>query len=115
MLNQTRSQENDAFGPFSDDAASHTASGSDPFTLSSSFTEDDAAFDSFGDFGDFQTAEEEAGELTPTAGSWTFTSGSNTSDEWSESDHESAPVKVVKTEIDPGEEGLRTAMDGTLF
>jgi len=26
----------------------------------------------FGDFGDFQAAEEHDGELTPTSGSWTF-------------------------------------------
>ncbi|KZP10869.1 SAPS-domain-containing protein [Athelia psychrophila] len=102
------SDENDAFGPFSDSAASNVT---DPFTFSSSFTEDDAAFDSFGDFGDFQSAEDQDqdGELTPTAGSWTFTSGSNTSDEWSGSDHEKD-----KSELDPGE-GLRTALDGTLF
>jgi serine/threonine-protein phosphatase 6 regulatory subunit 3 len=72
-------QDNDTFGPFSDSAA---ASGSDPFTFRSSFTEDDSAFDTFGDFGDFQSAQD--GELTPTAGSWTFTSGSSASDEWSE-------------------------------
>ena len=98
----------DAFGPFADTATSGVA---DPFTFSASFTEDDAAFDSFGDFGDFQSAEADDGELTPTAGSWTFTSGSSTSDEWSESEHEK---EKEKAEPDPGE-GLRTAMDGTLF
>ena len=71
-------QDADAFGPFSDSAA---ANETDPFTFSSSFTEDDATFDSFGDFGDFQSADD--GELTPTAGSWTLASGSSASDGWS--------------------------------
>src|SRR5712675_1271973 len=62
--------KDDGFGPFSDSAA---ASRSDPFNLSSSFS-DEVSFDSFGDFGDFQSAGD--GETTPTAGSWTFTSGS---------------------------------------
>lgn len=97
-------QDTDAFGPFSDSAAT---SGADPFTFSSSFTEDDAAFDSFGDFGDFQGAED--GELTPTAGSWTFTSGSSASDEWSEgSGHTDDQGKS------PNDEKRRTAADGTL-
>jgi len=79
----TSEDDNDAFGPFSDSAV---ASRADPFTFSSSFVDDESAFDSFGDFGEFQSAEE--GELTPTAGSWTLTSGSSASDEWSEgSDH----------------------------
>ncbi|EGO21202.1 hypothetical protein SERLADRAFT_452336 [Serpula lacrymans var. lacrymans S7.9] len=66
--------DEDNFGPFSDSAA---ANGSDPFTFSSSFSEDmeDSSFDSFGDFGDFHSAQD--GELTPTAGSWTLTSGSD--------------------------------------
>jgi serine/threonine-protein phosphatase 6 regulatory subunit 3 len=65
--------KDDGFGPFSDSAA---ASRSDPFNASSSFTEDiqEISFDSFGDFGDFQSAGD--GETTPTAGSWTFASGS---------------------------------------
>lgn len=62
------------------------ASSADPFTFSPSFADEESAFDSFGDFGEFQSAEE--GELTPTAGSWTLTSDSSASDEWSEgSDH----------------------------
>lgn len=72
-------QDNDVFGPFTDTAA---ASGIHPFTFSSSFTEEDATFDSFGEFGDFQSAHD--GELTPTTGSWTFTSDSSASDDWSE-------------------------------
>jgi hypothetical protein len=35
--------------------------------------------DNFGDFGDFHAAQD--GELTPTADSWSFTSGSTASDE----------------------------------
>ena len=62
--------KDDSFGPFSDSAAS---SRSDPFNLSSSFSEE-VSFDSFGDFGDFHSAGD--GETTPTAESWTFTSGS---------------------------------------
>lgn len=68
----------DGFGPFSDVAA---VNGSDPFTFPSSFSDEieDSSFESFGDFGDFQTAQD--GELTPTAGSWTFTSDSSTFDD----------------------------------
>lgn len=43
---------------------------------------EDSSFESFGDFGDFQTAEE--GELTPTAGSWTFASDSSSISDFSE-------------------------------
>ncbi|KAI0306658.1 SIT4 phosphatase-associated protein-domain-containing protein [Multifurca ochricompacta] len=70
----TEDDDDDGFGPFSDSAA---ASRSDPFNLSSSFSEDiqEVSFDSFGDFGDFQSAGD--GETTPTAGSWTFASGSS--------------------------------------
>ncbi|KAI0256604.1 SIT4 phosphatase-associated protein-domain-containing protein [Lactifluus subvellereus] len=65
--------DDDGFGPFSDSAA---ASRSDPFNLSPSFSDDiqEVSFDSFGDFGDFQSGGD--GETTPTAGSWTFASGS---------------------------------------
>ncbi|TFK46656.1 SAPS-domain-containing protein [Heliocybe sulcata] len=65
--------DDDNFGPFSDSAA---ATRSDPFTFSSSFNDEmeHASFDDFGDFGDFQGAGESDGELTPTAGSWSFTS-----------------------------------------
>ncbi|KAI0672799.1 SIT4 phosphatase-associated protein-domain-containing protein [Trametes maxima] len=74
--------EDDAFGPFSDHAA---ASGSDPFNFPSTATEDfmeDSSFDSFGDFGDFQSAGagsfEAEGTLTPTGvDSWSFTSASS--------------------------------------
>ncbi|KAF9218360.1 SAPS-domain-containing protein [Gyrodon lividus] len=70
--------EDDGFGPFSDAAA---AGPSDPFTLSSSsFSSSFSSDDSF-DFGDFQAGnsdEPRDGELTPTIGSWTFTSGSET-------------------------------------
>jgi serine/threonine-protein phosphatase 6 regulatory subunit 3 len=67
----------DAFGPFAD---THAASGDDPFTFSTSFSDEmeDSSFDSssFGEFGEFQSAQD--GELTPTTGSWTF---AGTSDE----------------------------------
>ncbi|KAJ6501910.1 SIT4 phosphatase-associated protein-domain-containing protein [Mycena sanguinolenta] len=68
--------DDDGFGPFSDAAA---VDGSDPFTFSSSFSEEmeDTAFDSFADFGEFSPPQD--GELTPTAGSWTFTGGSSPS------------------------------------
>ncbi|KAJ7878983.1 SIT4 phosphatase-associated protein-domain-containing protein, partial [Mycena olivaceomarginata] len=70
-------QDDDGFGPFSDAAA---ADGSDPFTFSSSFSDEmeDTAFDSFADFGEFNSPPED-GQLTPTAGSWTFTSDSSPS------------------------------------
>ncbi|KAI0273537.1 SIT4 phosphatase-associated protein-domain-containing protein [Gloeopeniophorella convolvens] len=70
----TDDDDDDGFGPFSDSAA---ASRSDPFNLSSSFSDDiqEASFDSFGDFGEFHSAGD--GETTPTAGSWTFASGSS--------------------------------------
>ncbi|KAJ7633140.1 SIT4 phosphatase-associated protein-domain-containing protein [Roridomyces roridus] len=72
------SPDDDGFGPFSDAAS---ADGSDPFTFSSSFSDEmeDTAFDSFADFGEFSTSPPRDGELTPTAGSWTFTSGSSPS------------------------------------
>ncbi|KAF7364013.1 hypothetical protein MSAN_01060000 [Mycena sanguinolenta] len=68
--------DDDGFGPFSDAAA---VDGSDPFTFSSSFSDEmeDTAFDSFADFGEFSPPQD--GELTPTAGSWTFTGGSSPS------------------------------------
>lgn len=41
---------------------------------------EDTAFDSFADFGsEFSSSPPQDGELTPTAGSWTFTSGSSPS------------------------------------
>ncbi|KAJ6531096.1 hypothetical protein B0H19DRAFT_470026 [Mycena capillaripes] len=71
------SPDDDGFGPFSDAAA---ADGADPFTFSSSFSDEmeDTAFDSFADFGEFSSPPQD-GELTPTAGSWTFTSDSSPS------------------------------------
>ncbi|KZT70090.1 SAPS-domain-containing protein [Daedalea quercina L-15889] len=78
--------DDDAFGPFSDTAA---ASGSDPFTFSSSSSPnlgaeeheaehlEDASFDSFGDFGDFQSAESGSADGGG-AGSWSFASTSST-------------------------------------
>ena len=71
------SQDDIAFGPFPDS----DSTGSDPFTFTTSFSDemDDGSFDTFGDFGDFQTAQD--GELTPTTGSWSFTSGSTASDD----------------------------------
>ena len=59
----------DGFGPFSDPNGGTV---NDTFTFSSSFSDEDSSFDSFGDFGDFQTAEDHDGSLTPTSGSWTF-------------------------------------------
>ncbi|KAJ7772937.1 SIT4 phosphatase-associated protein-domain-containing protein [Mycena maculata] len=72
------SPDDDGFGPFSDATA---ADGADPFTFSSSFSDEmeDTAFDSFADFGEFSTSPPRDGELTPTAGSWTFTSDSSPS------------------------------------
>ncbi|KAJ7154198.1 SIT4 phosphatase-associated protein-domain-containing protein, partial [Mycena filopes] len=74
------SPDDDGFGPFSDAAAS---GGADPFTFSSSFSDEmseDTAFDSFADFGsEFSSSPPQDGELTPTAGSWTFTSASSPS------------------------------------
>lgn len=75
--------DDDAFGPFSDSAA---ASGTDPFTFpSSEELIEDTTFDSFGEFGDFQSASggslEDSGNLTPTADSWSFASISSTGSE----------------------------------
>lgn len=39
----------------------------------------DSSFDDFGDFGDFQAATTGEGDMTPTTGSWTFSSGSSAS------------------------------------
>ena len=46
--------QDDGFGPFSDSATSDA----DPFTFSTSFSRelDDPPFDTFGDFGEFQTS-----------------------------------------------------------
>ena len=73
----------DGFGPFSDTSGTVNSNNIDTFTFSSSFSDEDSSFDSFGDFGDFQTAEDHdhehehdsgggGGSLTPTSGSWTF-------------------------------------------
>lgn len=72
----------DGFGPFSDPSGTVNSNNIDTFTFSSSFSDEDSSFDSFGDFGDFQTAEDHdhehehdsggGGSLTPTSGSWTF-------------------------------------------
>ncbi|KAI0748433.1 SIT4 phosphatase-associated protein-domain-containing protein [Daedaleopsis nitida] len=75
--------EDDTFGPFSDSAA---AGGSDPFTFATASVDEfmaDSSFDSFGEFGDFQSASsgsvDEEGSLTPTgADSWSFASASST-------------------------------------
>ena len=65
--------QQDGFGPFSDTSG---VTINDTFTFSSSFSDEDSSFDSFGDFGDFQTAEDhDGGSLTPTSGSWTFANG----------------------------------------
>lgn len=90
----TEDDDDDGFGPFSDSAA---ASRSDPFNLSSSFS-DEVSFDSFGDFGDFQSAGD--GESTPTAGSWTFTSGSGHSSP-SDTGDASGDEKDTDARIDP--------------
>lgn len=73
--------QDDAFGPFADSAA---ASGTDPFTFSPTISddlEDAAGFDAFGtEFGEFHAATGAPsgdGETTPTAESWSFTSGSS--------------------------------------
>lgn len=66
--------EDDAFGPFSDAAGSMA---SEPIQFSTSFSSL-SSDDSF-DFGEFHSADSDSmrdGELTPTAGSWTFASGS---------------------------------------
>jgi hypothetical protein len=72
--------QEDAFGPFSDSAAS----GDDPFTFSPGLADDleeSGSFDDFGTFGDFQSAKQSDGDgqLTPTAESWpsSFTSASS--------------------------------------
>jgi len=70
--------DDDGFGPFSDSAAARTSS--DPFTFTSSSFSSYSSDDSF-DFGDFQSGDSDGpkdGDLTPTAGSWTFASGSET-------------------------------------
>ena len=71
--------KDDGFGPFTDSAAVST-NDRDPFTSINSNPEDvdEASFENFGDFGDFQTAD---GELTPTGGSWSFASDASISSE----------------------------------
>lgn len=72
----------DTFGPFSDSAAvPGTNSNVDPFGLPTSggATEEmieESSFDTFGDFGDFQSAGSvsSSGAISPTPGSWSFDS-----------------------------------------
>ena len=54
---------------------------------------EDTAFDSFADFGEFSPPGD--GELTPTAGSWTFTSDSSPSpsDDAGSEHHDSGPIE----------------------
>jgi len=99
-------QDNDPFGPFSDSAA---ARGSDPFSFPSTLADEDSTFDSFGDFGDFQSARD--GEFTPTTGSWTFASDSSTSDEWSEGFGHADGREMDKLRLTSGE-GNHAATDG---
>lgn len=53
--------DDEGFGPFSDSGATSDA---DPFTFSTSFSRelDDSTFDTFGDFGEFQTGSRGGGE-----------------------------------------------------
>jgi hypothetical protein len=99
----TIEQDDITFGPFSDSGAA----GSDPFTFSTSFSEEmeDPSFDSFGEFGDFQSAQD--GELTPTTGSWSFTSSSTASDDTGseESGHTEDPFHAFGN-------GRRMPLDG---
>ncbi|KAG5635440.1 hypothetical protein H0H81_011247 [Sphagnurus paluster] len=74
----------DGFGPFSDSTPAPITNGGDLFNFSSSFSDESFDSESFGDFGDFQSASTEGdGELTPTTGSWTFASDSSTDEEMS--------------------------------
>ncbi|KAG7448348.1 SAPS-domain-containing protein [Guyanagaster necrorhizus] len=83
------SADDDAFGPFSDSAA---VSSNDAFFSSLSDEMEDSTFDNFGDFGDFQSASpSQDGELTPTAGSWSFASDSSASDEGAPSPSDGSP------------------------
>jgi hypothetical protein len=71
--------QDDAFGPFSDTAAS----GDDPFTFSSAAAvadpEDAGSFDDFGAFGDFQSAHGGDSALPPpTADSWSSLGSTDT-------------------------------------
>ncbi|KAG7093017.1 hypothetical protein E1B28_009314 [Marasmius oreades] len=95
------STDDDDFGPFSDSGG---ASGTDPFTFPSSFSEeiDESSFESFGEFGDFQGAEADErqdGELTPTGGSWMFASDSSISGSEGSSS-EGAPSGSASSEAD---------------
>jgi hypothetical protein len=63
---------------------------------------EDTSFDSFGDFGDFQAAR---GDLTPTPDSWSFTSGSTTSDEAGVEDPSPTDAGIDK--------GTRSGLDGS--
>ncbi|KAG6829186.1 hypothetical protein H0H92_005386 [Tricholoma furcatifolium] len=71
----------DGFGPFSDAAAVTPLNMGSEFTFTTSF---DDSFDSeFGEFGEFQTADGSGStddSLTPTTGSWTLASDSETDD-----------------------------------
>lgn len=68
----TLEQDADDFGPFSE----VTNKAADPFSPSETkFSDTDDAFD----FGDFQEAEKDSGDATPTTGSWQWESGSSAS------------------------------------
>ncbi|KAJ7080423.1 SIT4 phosphatase-associated protein-domain-containing protein [Mycena belliarum] len=93
------SAEDDGFGPFSDAAS---ADGSDPFMFSSTFSDEmeDTAFDSFADFGEFSGSPPQDGELTPTAGSWTFTSDSSPSPSDDAGSEHSGPIDSPRSPED---------------
>lgn len=57
-----------------------------------------SSFESFGEFGDFQSPTQE-GQLTPTGGSWMFTSDVISDD--SNSDIEGTPKRAKKSDLDP--------------
>jgi len=69
--------DDDNFGPFSDAAAVMPSDGDAGIQFTTvGVDSDEASFEGFGDFGDFQAAD---GELTPTGGSWSFASSGDAS------------------------------------
>lgn len=70
--------QDEGFGPFADGAGAPSSDIQFSTSFSSSFSSDDSF-----DFGEFHSGESDSaknGEHTPTAGSWTFASGSETGD-----------------------------------
>ena len=97
----TTTLQDDNFGPFSDAAAVTSSDGDAGISFTTVGVDaDDASFEGFGDFGEFQGAD---GELTPTGGSWSFASDASLSSNSSMEDVELVEAERARREASPEE------------